>query len=221
MTSELPIPVGIDTPVHDDAAEPLYEAAVALVLQHKRPAISFVQANLRIGFSRAAKMLERMERDGLVTPPAGNGTREMIAPRNTEAENLLVDDDRDPYGRVFCHQMVEDSWRSFLTFASEGSPALGVACINRLDERSQEIARGMPAGRSQRFLALIDNERGKIFDEYTKNPEALKRRLGVPKPGVGARGASGVGQGLGGLAVRTVVRATVWESIIAIFRAFR
>jgi len=65
----------------DDAeADPLYDEAVALVLQSRRASISSVQRQLRIGYNRAARLIEQMERSGLVSPMQGNGNREVLAP---------------------------------------------------------------------------------------------------------------------------------------------
>ena len=132
-------------------------------------------------------------------------------------------DEEDQFGRKFCRQMVEDSWRAFLSYAAAGSRELGVATIARLDERSREISRSLEPALGQRFLATIEEERGKIFDEYTTNPAALKQRLGVavpvPSAALAAHGQSR--QDLGELVVRTAIRATIWESIVAIFRSSR
>jgi len=54
--------------------------AVAVVLQHKKASISLVQRHLRIGYNRAARLLEQMEKSGLVSSMATNGNRELIVP---------------------------------------------------------------------------------------------------------------------------------------------
>ena len=63
-------------------ADPLYDQAVQIVLQNKRASISLVQRHLRIGYNRAARLIEDMEKAGLVTPMASNGNREIIQPSN-------------------------------------------------------------------------------------------------------------------------------------------
>jgi DNA segregation ATPase FtsK/SpoIIIE, S-DNA-T family len=55
------------------------------VLQNKRASISLVQRHLRIGYNRAARLIEDMERAGLVSSMASNGNREILAP-NREAK---------------------------------------------------------------------------------------------------------------------------------------
>ena len=61
-------------------ADPLYDQAVTIVLQNKRASISLVQRHLRIGYNRAARLIEDMERAGLVSSMASNGNREILAP---------------------------------------------------------------------------------------------------------------------------------------------
>jgi S-DNA-T family DNA segregation ATPase FtsK/SpoIIIE len=65
-------------------ADPMYDQAVAVVLQHRRASISLVQRHLRIGYNRAARLLEQMEKSGLVTAMASNGNRELIVPKRDE-----------------------------------------------------------------------------------------------------------------------------------------
>jgi S-DNA-T family DNA segregation ATPase FtsK/SpoIIIE len=62
----------------DAEADPLYDEAVALVLRTRRASISAVQRHLRIGYNRAARLIEAMERAGLVSPMQSNGNREVL-----------------------------------------------------------------------------------------------------------------------------------------------
>ncbi|WP_157123154.1 DNA translocase FtsK [Pandoraea vervacti] len=64
----------------DAEADPLYDEAAAFVLNSRRASISAVQRQLRIGYNRAARLIEQMEAAGLVTPMGRNGTREVVAP---------------------------------------------------------------------------------------------------------------------------------------------
>jgi DNA segregation ATPase FtsK/SpoIIIE, S-DNA-T family len=64
----------------DAESDPMYDQAVALVLQTRRPSISLVQRHLRIGYNRAARLIEQMERAGLVTPMQTNGNRDVRVP---------------------------------------------------------------------------------------------------------------------------------------------
>ncbi|MEO8059250.1 MAG: DNA translocase FtsK 4TM domain-containing protein [Burkholderiales bacterium] len=62
----------------------MYDQAVAIVLQHKRASISLVQRHLRIGYNRAARLLEQMEKSGLVSSMSTNGNRDIIVPARSE-----------------------------------------------------------------------------------------------------------------------------------------
>jgi S-DNA-T family DNA segregation ATPase FtsK/SpoIIIE len=65
-------------------ADPMYDQAVAIVLQNRRASISLVQRHLRIGYNRAARLLEQMERAGLVSAMATNGNRDILVPKRDE-----------------------------------------------------------------------------------------------------------------------------------------
>jgi S-DNA-T family DNA segregation ATPase FtsK/SpoIIIE len=65
-------------------SDPMYDQAVAIVLEHKRASISLVQRHLRIGYNRAARLLEQMEKSGLVSAMATNGNRDIIVPKRNE-----------------------------------------------------------------------------------------------------------------------------------------
>ena len=65
-------------------ADALYDQAVEIVVKSRRASISLVQRHLRIGYNRAARLVEQMERAGVVTPMQGNGNREVIAPARPE-----------------------------------------------------------------------------------------------------------------------------------------
>ncbi len=66
-------------------SDPLYDQAVQIVLQNKRASISLVQRHLRIGYNRAARLLEDMEKAGLVSSMQSNGNREILAPNRNES----------------------------------------------------------------------------------------------------------------------------------------
>ncbi len=63
-----------------DSEDELYDKAVAHVLESRRASISNVQRQLRIGYNRAARLIEDMEAQGVVSPPEHNGQREVLAP---------------------------------------------------------------------------------------------------------------------------------------------
>ena len=64
----------------DDEADPLYDEAVAFVTESRKASISAVQRKLKIGYNRAARMVESMEAAGVVSEAGSNGQREVLAP---------------------------------------------------------------------------------------------------------------------------------------------
>jgi len=68
----------------DAETDKLYDEAVAIVLKTRRPSISLVQRHLRIGYNRSARLIEQMERAGLVSPMQSNGNREVLVPAGAE-----------------------------------------------------------------------------------------------------------------------------------------
>lgn len=66
-------------PVDAEDVDPLYDEAVAFVRESRRASISAVQRKLKLGYNRAARMIERMELEGVVTPMNTSGSREVIA----------------------------------------------------------------------------------------------------------------------------------------------
>jgi DNA segregation ATPase FtsK/SpoIIIE, S-DNA-T family len=65
-------------------SDAMYDQAVAIVLQHRRASISLVQRHLRIGYNRAARLLEQMEKSGLVSAMSTNGNRDIMVPARAE-----------------------------------------------------------------------------------------------------------------------------------------
>jgi len=70
--------------VQSGEKDPLYDQAVEIVLRTRRPSISLVQRHLRIGYNRAARLIEDMERAGMVSPMQSNGNREVLVPAKAE-----------------------------------------------------------------------------------------------------------------------------------------
>lgn len=66
----------------DAEQDVLYDDAVAFVLETRRASISFVQRKFKIGYNRAARLIEAMEAAGLVSSMQGNGTREVLVPNH-------------------------------------------------------------------------------------------------------------------------------------------
>ena len=61
-------------------SDPLYDQACEIVLKTRRASISLVQRHLRIGYNRAARLIEQMERSGVVSAVSGGGNREVLVP---------------------------------------------------------------------------------------------------------------------------------------------
>ncbi len=74
------------TGMADAESDPMYDQAVEIVLKHRRASISLVQRHLRIGYNRAARLLEQMENSGLVSTMQSNGNREILAPKVAHTE---------------------------------------------------------------------------------------------------------------------------------------
>ncbi len=65
----------------DEEGDDLYQQAVEMVVQTQQASISMIQRRLRVGFNRAARMIERMEREGIVSPMDGTRPREVLVSR--------------------------------------------------------------------------------------------------------------------------------------------
>ena len=65
-------------------SDAMYDQAVAVVLHHKRASISLVQRHLRIGYNRAARLLEQMEISGVVSAMGHSGNRDILVPKREE-----------------------------------------------------------------------------------------------------------------------------------------
>jgi S-DNA-T family DNA segregation ATPase FtsK/SpoIIIE len=87
LSAAEPVPgLSVEAGGTDDAeSDPLYDQAVAIVTETRRASISGVQRRLKIGYNRAARMIEQMEETGIVGPPQSNGSREVLAGPPTEA----------------------------------------------------------------------------------------------------------------------------------------
>ncbi len=79
---------GEDSPFGDTEAggekDPMYDQAVEVVLKHRKASISLVQRHLKIGYNRAARLVEDMENAGLVSAMSGSGQREILVPARAE-----------------------------------------------------------------------------------------------------------------------------------------
>ena len=71
----------VEAAVADEEHDEMYDQAVAIVTETQQASISMIQRRLRVGYNRAARMIEQMERDGVVGPPDGAKPREVYARR--------------------------------------------------------------------------------------------------------------------------------------------
>lgn len=81
-----------------DGEDPLYSEAVVFVIETRRPSISAIQRKLKIGYNRAARILEGMEQAGIVTEMNTNGAREVLRPVLTKPTGTDEPDSDHPLG---------------------------------------------------------------------------------------------------------------------------
>lgn len=132
-------------------SDPLYDKAVEVVLKHGKPSISLVQRNLQIGYNRAARLLEQMEKDGLVSPMATDGTRQ------------LTDEDRavhmvaanQGFGLVTSHD--ESATKAADLFKEhQWRVAAFKALHNQLHDRDDYLERGLRMAAKDLCLTYLD-----------------------------------------------------------------
>ena len=81
-----------------EGQDPLYSDAVVFVIESRRPSISAIQRKLKIGYNRAARMLEGMEQTGIVSAMNSNGAREVLRPVLTTPTGPDEPDGQHPLG---------------------------------------------------------------------------------------------------------------------------
>jgi DNA segregation ATPase FtsK/SpoIIIE, S-DNA-T family len=79
MTSDTLLP-GEQSAGSDEDLDPLFDEAVAFVVESRRGSTSSVQRRFKIGYNRAARLIDQMEMQGIVSPPGSNGQRDVLAP---------------------------------------------------------------------------------------------------------------------------------------------
>ena len=78
--TDAPAAVEASSAAREPGGDDLYDRAVAIVLRDQKASTSYIQRRLGIGYNRAADLVERMEREGLISPANGVGKREILAP---------------------------------------------------------------------------------------------------------------------------------------------
>ncbi|MCD8548290.1 MAG: DNA translocase FtsK 4TM domain-containing protein [Aeromonadaceae bacterium] len=79
VTAESLLP-GEQPDLNGEELDPLFDEAVAFVVESRRGSTSSVQRRFKIGYNRAARLVDQMEAQGIVSPPGSNGQREVLAP---------------------------------------------------------------------------------------------------------------------------------------------
>jgi S-DNA-T family DNA segregation ATPase FtsK/SpoIIIE len=67
-----------------EAGDDLYDKALAIVARERKATISYIQRRLEIGYNRAARLIERMEADGVISKPNHKGLREVLLPEGRD-----------------------------------------------------------------------------------------------------------------------------------------
>ena len=65
---------------NSESGDDLYDKALAVVARDKKASTSYIQRRLQIGYNRAARLIERMEQDGVISAPNHKGVREVLLP---------------------------------------------------------------------------------------------------------------------------------------------
>jgi S-DNA-T family DNA segregation ATPase FtsK/SpoIIIE len=84
--TDTPQPADVATGIREASDDDLYDRAVAIVLRDGKASTSYIQRRLSIGYNRAADLIERMEREGLISPANSVGKREILMPRGGSAD---------------------------------------------------------------------------------------------------------------------------------------
>jgi len=83
----------------DDLSDPMYDQATRLVVETRKASASYIQRRLRLGYTRSARLLDMMEREGIVGPLAGSKGRDVLVPKDhfseVDATHALNDDSSD------------------------------------------------------------------------------------------------------------------------------
>jgi S-DNA-T family DNA segregation ATPase FtsK/SpoIIIE len=86
---EGPVPGSMDAEEGGD----LYDRAVNIVLRDKRVSTSYIQRRLSVGYNKAASLIERMEKEGVVSAPSHSGKREILVGGGVDRGAFDLDDD--------------------------------------------------------------------------------------------------------------------------------
>ncbi len=87
----------------EELSDPMYDQAARLVVETRKASASYIQRRLRLGYTRSARLLDMMETEGLVGPPAGSKGRELLVSKDFFGEvdetHVLNGDEQKNDGR--------------------------------------------------------------------------------------------------------------------------
>ena len=117
--------------------------------------------------------------------------------------------------------MIEDNFRAMMIADMQGKQQLSTDINERFWDRLEAMAALMPAAQAETFRTTLQEESHLLVDEFKRDRQATYRRLDIALPHVPVTHAPVTRyhrQGIGEMAVRTAVRATIWDVIFRLFR---
>jgi outer membrane lipoprotein-sorting protein len=140
----------------DGEADPLYDQAVEIVLKTRRPSISLVQRHLRIGYNRAARLIEQMERSGLVSPMGANGNREVVVPAKAGMMSSHSHADSAGAAAAFCRGRRARQLKAFIDGTKSGRAEFVQKVASKSGRKPQNAAGSMMFSRPGKFRWTYD-----------------------------------------------------------------
>lgn len=190
-----------DSPSQDDV---LFDQAVSIVVKNQRASISLVQRHLRIGYNRAARLIESMEEKGIVSPMYSNGGRDVVGVDASSHLSLVVSTDSPapPFDNVpdFLDVPVED-FSSPPPPSEEGSEIVGLVPLKwalrhcALIQGSTDVWDSINQVRMKKtgFVAMVGKATAKVWESHEDRRSISPRNLPKLIRGV-AKTTGGVGE---------------------------
>jgi S-DNA-T family DNA segregation ATPase FtsK/SpoIIIE len=152
-----------------DEQDSLYPEAVEFVIESRRPSISAVQRKLKIGYNRAARMLEWMETQGIVTALNTNGTREVLAPapaQSLEQVDSLISKASAHEGKEFGEYTYDDAAQLVVLKVTSTLDAAWIQSRMAIDSDQAAVL----------LMRLLDN---KVIELENEGATALEHKFKV------------------------------------------
>lgn len=177
--------------LHDDSLsqeDVLFDQAVSIVVKNQRASISLVQRHLRIGYNRAARLIEAMEEKGIVSPMHANGGRDVVGVEATSHLSLVVSTDSPapPFDDVpdFLDVPVED-FSSPPPPSEEGSEIVGLVPLKwalrhcALIQGSTDVWDSINQVRMKKtgFVAMVGKATAKVWEAHEDRRSISPRNL--------------------------------------------